>query len=111
MEQQILDAPTEVEKKLNYAGFWIRFGAYLIDAVLIWIVNFIVSYIFFGGYSFLEPNPAMSVFQIVLGIGYFTAMESSARQATFGKMAVGVKVGDPATSPNLFPLSFFVLAL
>jgi uncharacterized RDD family membrane protein YckC len=31
---------------------------------------------------------------VCIGIAYFALMESSAKQATLGKMAVGIKVGD-----------------
>jgi uncharacterized RDD family membrane protein YckC len=91
---QILDTPLSAEKKLSYAGFWIRFGAYIVDAILLWIVQVGMAYAFFGGYNMMVPNYALTGLSIVIGIGYFVAMESSTRQATLGKMAVGVKVGD-----------------
>jgi uncharacterized RDD family membrane protein YckC len=94
MEQQILDAPVDVQNKLNFAGFWIRVVAYLIDGVTLWVVNLIIAFAFFGGYSFTEPNLGLSLFSMLIGIAYFTGMESSFRQATLGKMAVGIRVGD-----------------
>ena len=93
MEDQILDTPVDVNKKLKYAGFWIRFGAYFIDAVILWVVNFAVALAFMGGFSPTETNIPLQVFMGVLGIAYFAVMESSGRQATLGKMAVGIKVG------------------
>lgn len=94
MEEQILDAPAGVEKKLQYAGFWIRVGAYLIDFIILSIVNAVVAMLFMGGsYSPLGMNVGLQVSMAVLGIAYFTAMESSSRQGTVGKMAVGIKVG------------------
>ena len=105
MNEQILDAPADVEKKLQYAGFWIRVGAYLIDAIILWLANFAVMLVFLGGGGFAEMSANIPV-QIVLafaGIAYFTIMESSSKQATVGKMAVGVKVGTETGQRISFP--------
>jgi uncharacterized RDD family membrane protein YckC len=92
--EQILDAPTEVEKKLNYAGFWIRGGAYLLDGILLAFVNYIITSVFIENNGSTSIMIAVSCFQLLIGVGYFTGMESSSMQATLGKMAVGIKVGD-----------------
>lgn len=94
MEEQILDAPVEVDKKLNYAGFWIRFAAYFIDGVMLWLVNVAIAFLLLDGYSSLQVSVPLQLFSVVLGIAYFAVMESSTRQATVGKMAVGIKVGN-----------------
>jgi len=93
MEDHILDAPS-VDAKVNYAGFWIRFAAYFIDAVILFVVNLGLSFVLFTDYSAFAPNMASQGLSLVLGIAYFCAMESSGRQATLGKMAVGIKVGN-----------------
>lgn len=92
--EQILDYPASSEKSLNYAGFWIRVGAYLIDAILLFALQFVLAYSFFGGYDFMVPNYTLTIIQSVIGIFYFVIMESSANQGTLGKMAVGIRVGD-----------------
>jgi uncharacterized RDD family membrane protein YckC len=94
MEEHILDAPVEVDKKLNYAGFWIRFAAYFIDVVILWLVNIAIAFVILDGYSSLQTSIPLQLFSAAMGIAYFVIMESSARQATIGKMAVGVKVGN-----------------
>jgi uncharacterized RDD family membrane protein YckC len=102
MEEQILDAPSSVGAKLNYAGFWIRFAAYFIDAVIITIVNVAFTFVLFGGSMFTAPetsgffiqNLSYTLVSSVVGILYFCGMESSSRQATIGKMGVGIKVGN-----------------
>lgn len=94
MEDQILDTPVGVQKQLKYAGFWIRFGAYFIDAVILSIVNYAVIFLFMGGFASTEPNIPLQLAMALLGIVYFIVMESSTRQATVGKMAVGIKVGN-----------------
>ena len=104
MENQILDTPTGVQKQLKYAGFWIRFAAMFIDACILSIFYAIVLYLFMGGAGFTDPNAGLvpALLLTVVGIGYFTGMESSSRQATVGKMAVGIKVG----KANGEPISF-----
>ena len=91
---QILDAPVNTNNNFQYAGFWIRTAAYLIDAILVSIVNVSLSYALFGSYNMVDRNVPLTLISTVLGIIYFCGMESSARQATLGKMVVGIKVGD-----------------
>lgn len=108
-------APTPVAepKRYHYAGFWIRFLAYLIDQLVISVVGFVFMLIglvmTFGGITsfeqFEDPDPALIVglvgswvvFGIVYGIAqwlYFAFMESSASRGTLGKMALGLQVID-----------------
>lgn len=91
---EIIDIPEHKERVVNYAGFWIRFAAYLIDAVILWVAKVIISYVAFQTYSFYGSNLPLSIISIVMSVLYFSLMESSAQQATLGKMAVGIKVGD-----------------
>ena len=96
MNEQILDAPADVGKKLQYAGFWIRVGAYFIDAIILWLANFAVSMVFLGGASAamgMGANIPLLIVMSLAGIAYFVIMESSSRQGTVGKMAVGIKIG------------------
>jgi uncharacterized RDD family membrane protein YckC len=93
MEQQILDAPSDVGKKLDYAGFWIRVGAVIIDGVILQVLNVALAFIIVGSYDMLAPSVSVQILSAVLGILYYIGMESSSRQATLGKMAVGIKVG------------------
>ncbi|MDX2415116.1 MAG: RDD family protein [Bacteroidales bacterium] len=107
--------PTE-NTEVKYAGFWLRFVAYLIDDLLLGIVGFVVSLPFIGGIVFsaigISKNPdeaqniAAGVFGILgsifgmilviaaIGWLYFALMESSKNQGTLGKMALGLKVTD-----------------
>ncbi len=92
---------------MNYAGFWIRVGAYLIDYVILMVAQFMVYSIFgvslFGAAS-LDPEAA-GMFEsvgaiiafLITSIGailYSVILESSAKQATLGKMALGLVVVD-----------------
>lgn len=71
---------------MNYAGFWRRFGALLIDAVILGLVSVITNLV-------LEQNVAAAV-GVVIGWLYYAGMESSERQGTFGKSLLGIYVTD-----------------
>jgi uncharacterized RDD family membrane protein YckC len=68
------------------AGFWRRFAAAFIDGIILGIVDVILRKLFSVGVYY-----AVS---LIIGYAYFTAMEGSARGATLGKMALGIKVLD-----------------
>lgn len=109
----ILDMP-EQGLEVRYAGFWERFVAVLIDGILLSVVSNIFTFAFFQTTSFTQPkidpygdeNPLaqlMSIYvdmmpSIILGAVinwlYYAYMESSANQATLGKMALNLKVTD-----------------
>lgn len=91
---QILDTPQAENRIFNYAGFWIRVGAALIDGVILGVINVVISFLYLGSYSIYQSDTLLSVISWILGILYYTMMESSERQATLGKIAVGIKVGD-----------------
>jgi len=103
----ILDAPVATEQKLEYAGFWIRFVAFIIDAIILGVINMVLSFALIGGSmgaGMMSGDGDYSSFGIMLAVyyilalginvAYYSLMESSARQATLGKMAVGIKVGN-----------------
>lgn len=89
---------------MQYAGFWIRVGAYLIDFLILFVLQFVILMIFgesifdTGEGSFSartsSTSPIVNLVLIVLGVVYFVGLESSARQATPGKMALGLIVTD-----------------
>jgi uncharacterized RDD family membrane protein YckC len=74
-----------------YAGFWLRFVAVIIDGILIGIVTSILASIF--GWH-IGSNPQYDSMNGILSLLYYVLMESSAKQATLGKMAMGIKVTD-----------------
>lgn len=98
---QILDAPVAPVAKMEYAGFWIRFVAVIIDGIVLAVVNWILAFALIGGSFSMSDPTAMGAgfaayYLIALAIrgAYFSVLESSERQATLGKMAVGIKVSD-----------------
>lgn len=95
------------ETQVRYATFWERFGAFIIDSVIVTVIGIVVGAVFggfMGGYmgargaSPEEISNAAVLPGYIIGMFinfiYYTAMESSARQATFGKSAVGLIVTD-----------------
>jgi uncharacterized RDD family membrane protein YckC len=99
----------------TYAGFWKRFAAYLIDSIIMSAVTFLVLIPFLamigisaGVSSSMEDSEAaagliglligaylFAIFVMMIAQWlYFALMESSSRQATLGKMALGIIVTD-----------------
>jgi uncharacterized RDD family membrane protein YckC len=93
----ILDAPVMTEQKLEYAGFWIRVVANIIDSIVLSVVILFVGFVLVAGALATNSFAVIAIAYIgcfVAVFGYFAIMESSPRQATLGKMAVGIKVAD-----------------
>jgi uncharacterized RDD family membrane protein YckC len=66
----------------EYAGFWIRFAAYIIDAIILFVVGIVLA-IAVGG----TPVVLQFAVGLVYTIGFWIA-----QGATPGKMAVGIKI-------------------
>lgn len=74
---------TEVE----YAGFWRRLAAFLIDQAILNVFETIAV--------FLVALPLNNLsFLLLVNVVYFTGLESSSWQATPGKRALGILVTD-----------------
>jgi uncharacterized RDD family membrane protein YckC len=86
---------------LRYAGFWIRFGAYFLDGILLGIVNSGLNLVFGFGIGGLgvRNTPAQAtvlfmvlfIFELCVGVGYETFMIGNFG-ATLGKMACKLQV-------------------
>jgi uncharacterized RDD family membrane protein YckC/Tfp pilus assembly major pilin PilA len=77
-----------------YAGFWRRAAALLVDELILFAGGIVVG--FAVGIA-LRPAPAAgfmigTLIGLALGLAYYTAFHGSPKQATPGKMALGVKV-------------------
>lgn len=111
----------------TYAGFWLRFVAYVIDGLIVGAAVIVVAAIAIGflgtegirealdqtGRGMNQPNPVFpwGLFAAILVLAtvsvlaqwlYFAGMESSKSQGTLGKMALGLVV----TDMNGQPISF-----
>jgi uncharacterized RDD family membrane protein YckC len=101
-------SPTAVQ----YAGFWRRFVANLLDGLIVGAVPTVIYYGLMGAGVFSMPEIVdeedigpyiswmirysliSSGIMIVLQTLYFAIMESSSKQATVGKMVLGIVVTD-----------------
>ena len=84
-DQQAKTTAVAMPVAVSYAGFWKRLGAYIIDDLIISAATFALIFVSMG---LLYP------IVIVAGWLYFALMESSEKQATLGKMALGIVVTD-----------------
>lgn len=102
----------------TYAGFWLRFVAFVIDWIIVYVLQSFVLVPFLAvlGITFASqmPDPdnitnaeamgmvasivaagaVASLISTVVGVFYWTLMESSKYQATIGKLALGLRVTD-----------------
>lgn len=102
----------------NYAGFWIRFVAIIIDGIIISIVRafLVLPFLAMIGISFatgfenfdpenmedlipflatvIAAGAALALLSTIIWVLYGTFMEASKYQATVGKLAVGLIVTD-----------------
>jgi uncharacterized RDD family membrane protein YckC len=115
-ESGAYEAGMKPRAAVSYAGFWLRAVALLIDGTLVYIVvvgvEAAVGYISgpsLGLQSNISPKaPLGPAFVLKFSIStiihwlYWAGLESSAYQATLGKMALGLKV----TDLNGDPISF-----
>jgi len=114
LDKNILHDQPEA-RPMNYAGFWSRFGAYLIDAIVVWIMAFIILIVTIGptslamlstlSQSHMTGNPQFGAvpasfsfallsgfsLSLLLPVLYFIIMWGR-RGATLGKMAMGIKI-------------------
>ena len=74
-----------------YAGFWRRVVAVILDGLLIGIVTAPFTLGFSSGDTY---SPQASSISTVVSWLYYALMESSSKQATLGKMALGIRVTD-----------------
>ncbi len=84
-----------------FAGFWLRLIATILDGIIVnivfWVISFaLISAIASGGNASAvgAASVGLYIFSIVGNWLYWALMESSSKQATLGKMALGLKVVD-----------------
>ena len=99
---------------VNYAGFWRRFAAFFIDEILVFVIGTgagaVVGFLLGQNLGIYGLGGAIKPLGGALGIAvgavtswlYWAGMESSAKQATVGKMALGLMVTDLQGEPISF---------
>ncbi|HTV85067.1 MAG TPA: RDD family protein [Dyella sp.] len=86
-----------------YGGFWMRVAAYALDMLIIWLAFFVLFFVLALMLPHRSPTaappsqvmPTVVAFLLILATWlYFPLWESSAKQATPGKQALGLRVTD-----------------
>ncbi|ACC97735.1 RDD domain containing protein [Elusimicrobium minutum Pei191] len=94
---------------MAYSAFWRRLVAYIIDGIIIGLIDTIISFVL-GFVAAITGSQALitiaTLLSLIIGlavfIAYFAYQESSEDQATIGKKAMGIKVVD--MNGNRIPL-------
>jgi len=108
VSQPLVAAPARpLAVPVRYGGFWIRFVAAIIDAILVQVVvvpfgALLGGMIGVAGVAASMPGEGTRLVTVIVGAAlgflaawiYEAAMESSSLQATLGKMIFGMKVTD-----------------
>lgn len=109
-------APDRQQSLTDYAGFWKRVAAYIIDSIVLWIPNMLLGrlmganaaqQVLMQNMQGADPHAALAAYgafysamlpmmmvQLVIAWLYFAVCESSSWQATLGKLAIGIRVVD-----------------
>lgn len=101
MQQEEISIFTD--EPVVYSGFWRRFAAAFLDGIILAIPAYMIGMMFSGNDFYteliynrqfrIETIPRQLTVSVVQWL-YYALMESSASQATIGKMALGIKVTD-----------------
>ena len=89
--------------RVMYAGFWRRLAAYLIDGLLLAVVQSVLA----AGVLVMAPRDLYALANLApvsaaISWAYFALFESSPMRATVGKYALGLFVSDKRGDPITF---------
>ncbi|MGB6485230.1 MAG: RDD family protein [Candidatus Acidiferrales bacterium] len=105
--------PAAVARPIGYAGFWLRFVAWIIDRIILGVTFSFISLPLMAATSmrgwmvrppqspeellaFFSAISKIAILAVVFNWLYFALLESSAWQATIGKKTLGLEVTDMA---------------
>ncbi len=94
----------EHNSQYEYAGFWVRFGATLIDSILFLMLTMPILYLIYGSYYFESENFILGGWDLLLNWIFpfvATVLFWVQRSATPGKIALKLKVVDAKTGEPL----------
>jgi len=79
----------------RYAGFWTRVAASLLDCIITGIIGILVNFLVIAVLKNTSTTLATSNFiDLIIVWLYYALQESSPKQATLGKQALGIYVTD-----------------
>ncbi|HTI30242.1 MAG TPA: RDD family protein [Methylomirabilota bacterium] len=84
----------------HYAGFWVRFLAFLIDGILLGLVTAPFAPQFTGTGTYLQINAGGNAIGTIVGLVYFAGMWAW-RGQTIGMMPFNMKVVGVADGKNI----------
>lgn len=102
MQEQVISIFDE-EPRLEYASFWARVGAMLIDYIILGIATSLIGLSTVYLFTDIKPGHSVEYYGKLVGIYlfrttlyylYFAIMESSSLGATLGKRALNIRVTD-----------------
>lgn len=98
---------TSASISLSYAGFWKRLAATFIDGIILTVGGLIIGFAFGFVYGANGGTAEGALFlgnilHIIIAWLYAALFESSSKQASLGKMALGIKVTDIEGNPISF---------
>lgn len=95
LDENILESQVLGEEQYQIAPIGKRFGNYLIDMIVLWIIGAIIQYIIIGPMNVnvkdIGTNLGLFMIQILVMVLYFTVFESY-NGKTIGKMITGTRV-------------------
>jgi uncharacterized RDD family membrane protein YckC len=95
--------PSTTVESIKYAGFWIRFVAYMIDSLVSFVFSATITAILVFGFKVTSFEGALKYLLQLIGLifwFFYYVFMTMKYQATLGKMAVGIIV-IPEKSENL----------
>jgi uncharacterized RDD family membrane protein YckC len=101
------------QQSYEYAGFWIRVAASLIDSLLYLIVTVPIFLMVFGSSYYTQPDPSAALSPLNIFLSYVLPIVIilafwQSKQATPGKMLLSLKILDAETGN---PVSFSRLVI
>ena len=110
--QQMREGTANPAGHVQYAGFWIRTAAVLIDYVILSAINIAISIVLVGGAALSgDPNTGMAALAVTYLLAVATGMTYEMyflvkKGATPGKMALGLRVIRVSRGPITWGLAF-----
>ncbi|HEY9176978.1 MAG TPA: RDD family protein [Flavipsychrobacter sp.] len=77
---------------VQYAGFWARVAAFIIDALILMLPKLLITFLIDG--RFFNASGWTNIVTLVVDWLYFAGLESGANQATIGKRLLDIMVVD-----------------
>ncbi|MCX6180480.1 MAG: RDD family protein [Bacteroidetes bacterium] len=105
MDYDAIDHPESEQEILDHPNFWIRFAASFLDVIIVSLFIAVLFVCFFANKIVADLKAIEAIFlsEDFIVFGYITnacsalyeiIMESSSKQGTIGKMALGIYVGN-----------------